>query len=157
MFLFSLCLVQQLNDKQFYGQVLRDKTHPWLILFGKTEDNETTKVLSDWALKNTDYRSIFFNEYRGFDPIIAIAGRSTPEGPTFMIKNACFDVPHSMRIISYLLMNGNQLMAIKTYGIQYLIKYKNSTNPAFQNLDSLEHFMKVFEYNDFTIYKIVFS
>ena len=119
--------------------------------------NKTTKVLSDWALKNTDYRSIFFNEYRGFDPIIAIAGRSTPEGPTFMIKNACFDVPHSMRIISYLLMNGNQLMAIKTYGIQYLIKYKNSTNPAFQNLDSLEHFMKVFEYNDFTIYKIVFS
>ena len=117
--------------------------------------NETTKALSDWALRNTKPGAVVFNEFRGFDPIVAIAGRQTPEGPTFMIKNSCFDIPHSMRILSYIMNNANQLRALQTYGIQYIIKHKNATNYGFQNLDSFDYFVKVYEYGDFAIYKVV--
>ena len=48
MFLFFICSVIRLNDKTFFSDVLQDKNHPWLVLFGKQDDNETTKVLREF-------------------------------------------------------------------------------------------------------------
>ena len=48
MFLFCICSVIQVTDKTFYSEVLKDKTHPWLVLFGKQNDNETQKVMREF-------------------------------------------------------------------------------------------------------------
>ena len=48
MLLVFLCTVVQITDKTFQNEIMKDTTHPWLILFGKQEDNETKKVLQEF-------------------------------------------------------------------------------------------------------------
>ena len=117
--------------------------------------NETTNLLGSWALQYTNPNSIIFSENRNFDPFLAIAGRVSPEGPTSWIKRTTSDIPHSMRILSFLMRSAGFDNVLQTYRIQYLAKERNSTSLAFMNLEKATNFQKVVEVGNTTLYKYI--